>query len=140
MALITLSKPYKNSARNVTRTTRTLLVNAFQEAANITKTVDWSSLFEKRNFFKEYNQFLRMTVSALTRQEYWNWYNHFSSGSLVHKINFKTLFFSKIKEFFLAFFFQSQKQNETLSFNSFKRFDSKYIVSQSYYNEISECC
>jgi poly(A) polymerase Pap1 len=74
MAIITLSKPYKNSACNVTRMTRTLLVSAFQEAVNITKTVDWSSLFETRNFFKEYKQFLRVTVSAITRQEYWNWY------------------------------------------------------------------
>jgi hypothetical protein len=60
---------------------------------------------------------LRVTVSAITRQEYWNWYVW-----LFLVFYSKLLFSLKIKKIFLSFLFQSHKQNEILFFITSKCF------------------
>lgn len=118
VAIITLSKPYKNSVRNVTHTTRTLLVNAFQEAVNIKnywlEFIIWNKkLFRKIQPILESDCFCDNTTRILGLV--WIF-----SCSLFKNFKIVILFENQIKKRFLSFLFQSHKQNEILFFTTFK--------------------
>lgn len=46
--MLTVNKPYKNSARNVTLSTRAVLVRALEEA---TQATSWDDLWKESDFF-----------------------------------------------------------------------------------------
>ena len=73
MAIVTLSKPYKNSARNVTKSSRQVLINAFTEAEFITRQQDWSNLFTSAPFVTSHKAYLNIIISAITKEEYFRW-------------------------------------------------------------------
>jgi poly(A) polymerase Pap1/uncharacterized protein (UPF0248 family)/2'-5' RNA ligase/endonuclease/exonuclease/phosphatase family metal-dependent hydrolase len=73
MAIVTLSKPYKNSARNVTKSSRRVLINAFTEAELITREQDWSTLFHPTPFVTSHKAYLNIVISAILKEEYFQW-------------------------------------------------------------------
>jgi poly(A) polymerase Pap1 len=73
MAIVTLSKPYKNSARNVTKSSRRVLINAFTEAELMTREQDWSTLFHPTPFVTSHKAYLNIVISAILKEEYFQW-------------------------------------------------------------------
>jgi poly(A) polymerase Pap1 len=89
--VITCSKPFKNSAQHFSKSTYHILKEEFQRAHEICSLIQqnkeqWSSLFTKAEFFKEYKSYLCVTASALTQQEHMSLYALHSLTSELIKI------------------------------------------------------
>ncbi|XP_035220821.1 poly(A) polymerase type 3-like [Stegodyphus dumicola] len=78
MPIITPAYPHQNSAFNVTFSTRTILENSFKHGSSVAKNIisgncKWDELFKSRDFFSDYKQFIMVTASACTKEDYLIW-------------------------------------------------------------------
>ena len=69
MPIITPSYPQQNSTFNVTHSTRTIIVNEFQNALSICQSIaegkeEWKKLFEPINFFDKHKHFIILISST----------------------------------------------------------------------------
>eukprot|EP01113_Clastostelium_recurvatum_P051122 TRINITY_DN9857_c0_g1_i1.p1 TRINITY_DN9857_c0_g1~~TRINITY_DN9857_c0_g1_i1.p1 ORF type:complete len:962 (+),score=263.64 TRINITY_DN9857_c0_g1_i1:104-2989(+) len=79
MCILTASKPFKNSARNVTRSTRKVIIEELGRAYDILTRADsanplaaYQTLFAKSDVLHEAGTYIQIQVSALTSREYLN--------------------------------------------------------------------
>ena len=80
MPIITPAFPCVNSAFNVSKTTKKILIQEFYRAARIAKKVNahkprftWMSLFKKYDFFKKYSHYLRIDSLSHNEEDHLKW-------------------------------------------------------------------
>jgi poly(A) polymerase len=78
MPIITPAYPQQNSTYNVTLSTRTVMVEEFQKALEVTQRImdnkdDWSMLFKPSDFFQKYKHYIVLLATAETEEHHIEW-------------------------------------------------------------------
>jgi len=72
MVVMTCVKPFKNSTQHISRSTKQILREELHRADTLCKEIEepWRKLVERENFFSKYQNYLCITCSALTDEEF----------------------------------------------------------------------
>lgn len=78
MPIITPAYPQQNSAYNVTNSSRTIMIEEIKRGLDICQQIgsnklEWTSLFEPRNFFSRYKHFIVLIASTTVKEQYMDW-------------------------------------------------------------------
>jgi len=78
MPIITPAYPQQNSTYNVTMSTRTIMVDEFQKALEVTKRIfenqeEWSALFKRSDFFQKYKHYIVLLAAAGSEEHHIEW-------------------------------------------------------------------
>ncbi|CAL1531243.1 unnamed protein product [Lymnaea stagnalis] len=84
MPIITPAYPQQNSTYNVTQSTRTIIMDEFQEGLNVVTLIyegreEWSRLFERSDFFHKYKHYIVVKASAEEEDHYLEWKGYVES-------------------------------------------------------------
>jgi poly(A) polymerase len=96
LAVITLSRPFRNTARNVTKTALSVLKAEFAQARAVTnsKSPVWSLVLRQSDFFTQYKSYLKVVTSAVSADEFARWKGWVESRlvSLCHNLDLQGVF------------------------------------------------
>src|SRR5690606_11756818 len=74
---ITPVKPFKNSCRNITKSTFKYLIKEFERGNDIVSKAkskdDFKKLFKKTTFFKDYNDYIQLDLIASSKDDLQMW-------------------------------------------------------------------
>jgi poly(A) polymerase Pap1/uncharacterized protein (UPF0248 family) len=73
LAVLTLQRPCKNVTRNVTRSTRSVLVASFNRGLAAIRAQDWASFWTPFDLFGHYKTVLQLSVEAVSQSEFDLW-------------------------------------------------------------------
>jgi len=86
LSVVTFFRPCKNAARNITKSTLTIIKQEFTRAQTILKhkSIAWSLLLRSSEFFTTYKSYIKIVASAVSDDEFFKWsvaLQHSSSSS-----------------------------------------------------------
>jgi poly(A) polymerase len=78
MPIITPAYPQQNSTYNVTYSTRTIMIDEIKRGYEncqdiLNGKLEWSALFEPKNFFMKYKHFIVLIASTTVKNQYMDW-------------------------------------------------------------------
>ncbi|XP_059174336.1 poly(A) polymerase type 3-like [Physella acuta] len=84
MPVITPAYPQQNSTKNVSQSTRTIIMDEFSEGLNVVTHIyegreEWSRLFERSDFFHKYKHYIVVKASAEEEDHYLEWKGYVES-------------------------------------------------------------
>jgi poly(A) polymerase len=78
MPIITPAYPQQNSTYNVTYSTRSIMIDEIKRGHDICQEIfngklEWSALFESKNFFQKYKHFIVLIANSRIYEQYQDW-------------------------------------------------------------------
>lgn len=78
MPIITPAYPQQNSTYNTTYSTRSIMIDEIKRGFDVCQEVfvgklEWTALFEARNFFQKYKHFIVLIASTPIKDQYTDW-------------------------------------------------------------------
>jgi len=78
MPIITPAYPQQNSTYNTTYSTRSIMIDEIKRGFDICQEIfagklEWTALFEPRNFFQKYKHFIVLIASTPVKDQYMDW-------------------------------------------------------------------
>lgn len=78
MPIITPAYPQQNSTYNTTYSTRSIMIDEIKRGFDVCQEIfagklEWTALFEPRNFFQKYKHFIVLIASTPVKDQYMDW-------------------------------------------------------------------
>uniref|UniRef100_A0A6B2L253 polynucleotide adenylyltransferase n=1 Tax=Arcella intermedia TaxID=1963864 RepID=A0A6B2L253_9EUKA len=77
--VVTVTSPHRNSARNVTQSTKKIIINEFQNAANYLENNQFAKIWEPVPFFSKYPSYLEIVCEAENLKDFLKWIGYLES-------------------------------------------------------------